>query len=500
MRALVRRRDGLALGAAALAWPAIGPRAQAPATRVAVVVGNAGYRSAPLRNAANDGRAMAKALHECGFEVVLAEEATRAQMSAAVARGRALLQGHSGVALFYFAGHGIQLDWRNYLLPVDAEPSNAAELRAQAIEVQTVFQAFVDAGSRMILVVLDACRDNPFGAAGNAKGFAPMEAPPRTYLAYATAPGHVAEDGSTADGHSLFTKHLLQELRSPQTRLEDVFKRVRFQVRRATAGRQVPWDMSSLEEDFSFAEGVLPARRLEGTRRDEAFDRERAAWERIRGSADVADFYEFLQAHPNGYLAVAAQTRLEQLQRAQAAPPTPYRGPRYVVGDRTEADRIDGFSKRRTAITRVVTAVGPDGVSFNDDRPTVTQDGSIIREGETAFDPPIAQTPDDLAVGRRWRTAFMTRMPQRPAQRSYWDFHVSAIEPVTVAAGTFQAYRVEGRGESVGSGELLTFTLTRWIDVVSLLAVKTERMFRDRGGSLQAWDLFELRVMRRVAR
>jgi uncharacterized caspase-like protein len=221
--------------------------------RIALVVGNSSYLHAPvLLNPSNDAKAVAVALKKSGFTVYQMLNGTQVEMRAAVDKITAELKDKQAIALFYYAGHGLQLDWRNYMMPVNAKLSKAVDVPLQMVDVGTVVDNFKMAGTRMNIVVLDACRDNPFGATASAKGLAPMDAPPGTILAYATAPGNVAEDGDAESGNGLYTQFLVQELGRPMARIEDVFKRVRLQVRLKSQGRQIPWESTSLEEDFSF--------------------------------------------------------------------------------------------------------------------------------------------------------------------------------------------------------------------------------------------------------
>lgn len=222
--------------------------------RVALVIGNANYQYVPaLQNSGNDAKDMGATLRKLGFSVEELTDGNRDQMVAAIARVRAQLQGKQALGMLYYAGHGMQVDWRNFMLPVEMKLTKAADVPQQAVDVSVVIDAFKSAGTRMNVVVLDACRDNPFGASmTTGKGLAAMDAPSGTLLAYATAPGNVAEDGGPGDQNGLYTQYLLNELRRPQARIEDVFKRVRLQVRLKSQGRQIPWESTSLEEDFSF--------------------------------------------------------------------------------------------------------------------------------------------------------------------------------------------------------------------------------------------------------
>jgi hypothetical protein len=243
--------------------------AQAPVdTRIALVIGNAAYQQAArLANPVNDATSMAATLKILGFEVVQVKDGSLAQMKEAVQSVQARLQSKNGIGVLYYAGHGVQLDFRNFLIPVDANLSKATDVPVQTLDVATVIDAFKAAGNRMNILVLDACRDNPFLVSATAKGLAPIDAPSGTLLAYATAPGNVASDGEVASGNGLYTGHLIRELQKPVTRIEDVFKRVRLQVRQDSAGRQIPWESTSLEEDFYFNDGVKHTFRTEDLQR-----------------------------------------------------------------------------------------------------------------------------------------------------------------------------------------------------------------------------------------
>lgn len=230
--------------------------AQAPLdARVALVIGNASYVNIPaLGNSTNDARSMAHILRKLGFQVVEVVDGSKAQMEQAIGNLQALLKGKQAVAMLYYAGHGLQLDWHNYMVPVDVKLKEASDVPKQTVDIEAVLTSFKNASTRMNIIVLDACRDNPFSGKTSGKGLAQLDAPVGTFLAFATAPGNVAEDGDESSGNGLFTQFLLKELQKP-ARIEDVFKRVRLQVRQKSQGRQIPWDSSSLEDDFAFNDG-----------------------------------------------------------------------------------------------------------------------------------------------------------------------------------------------------------------------------------------------------
>ena len=411
--------------AARLAWAAVlafPVSAQAPLdVRVALVIGNAAYPGgAALKNPGNDARAMSAALKQLGFTVVELRNGGKSEMTDALAKVRDALNGKQGVGMLYYAGHGLQLDWRNYMVPVDARLTSAADVPAQAIDVNTVLQAFKGAGNRMNILVLDACRDNPFASAGSGKGLAQVDAPPGTFLAYATAPGNVAEDGDAKAGNGLYTQYLLQELKKPAARIEDVFKRVRLNVRQHSQGRQIPWESTSLEDDFYFNTGLrVKAGTFDGKAAEGEFLAEKEAWDKIKDSARVDDFYAFLLKYPSGFISEQAQFRLAQLQKAKTiavpnqdgviplAPDTR----RFYLGDENVFEHIDLLTQKRVRFKSSVTFADEQRAEFNDGRAAWTQAGFLMRDQYGTRSPPSLRTPADMAVGKRWRTAYQNTSP-----------------------------------------------------------------------------------------
>jgi uncharacterized caspase-like protein len=237
------------LAAAALA----APPALAAETRHALVIGNSRYDGIPLTNPANDAAAMAKVLQRAGFQVDLKLDADQRQMDAAI-RGFGDRLKSDSVGLFYFAGHGVQVKGRNFLLPVGSRIEREDEVPFKAIDAQQVLDKMSSAKNRLNVVILDACRDNPFAtasrSAGGAGGLSQMDAPSGSLLAFATAPGSVASDGKGANG--LYTQHLLTNIERRGLPVEQVFKRTRLGVRIDSRGQQVPWENTSLEGDFYF--------------------------------------------------------------------------------------------------------------------------------------------------------------------------------------------------------------------------------------------------------
>ena len=471
--------------------------AQAPAPaelRVAIVIGNAAYAAAPLANPANDAKAMSDVLRGMGFTVIEAHDASKAQMQAALVQAGATLKGRNGVGLLYYAGHGLQLDWHNYMIPVDAQLGSAAEVPNHGIDLQTVIDAFRLAGTRMNILVLDACRDNPFPATASAKGLAPMDAPPGTLLAYATAPGNVAEDGDAKGGNGLYTQFLVKELQAPLTSIENVFKRVRLQVRRQSQGRQVPWESTSLEEDFYFDSGK-PVTPPADAQRDAAFAAEKADWERIKGSTRADDFYAHLQRYPNGAISEQAQFRLEQLQKAgivvqpgaDGVSVLPASQARYRVGDHFTYRVSDFYGKEEGQRSLRVTQVSDTQVVVNDGKVVWDAMGNLITDAAGTRNPAKAWIPAELAIGKHWRSAYTVGFAGGSVSL-YWDFKVAALEQLSVPAGRFTVYRVEGTSR-ISNGAYQTETL--WIDPANFLMVRDD-FVRRRGGQVEAAYRHEL--------
>ena len=219
--------------------------------RHALVIGNANYQSSPLRNPLNDARDMAAALEGLGFQVQSLLDADAPEMEQAILDfGDRLRDG--GVGLFYYAGHGVQAQGRNYLIPLQANISREIQLRHKAVDAGLVLDAMSAANNGLNIVVLDACRNNPYADSfrSSSRGLARMDSPKGSLIAYATAPGDVADDGEGRNG--VFTKHLLEQMQKPGVQVEQVFKQVTQAVYAETRQRQTPFTTSSLLGEFYF--------------------------------------------------------------------------------------------------------------------------------------------------------------------------------------------------------------------------------------------------------
>ncbi len=219
--------------------------------RIALLIGNSDYRDSPLKNPANDAEDLAEILTELDFRVTLKQNATLREMKTAVRQfGDALQKGDVG--LFYYAGHGMQVKGRNFLIPIGSTITSESDIELESLDVIRVLGKMDDAGNGFNIVILDACRNNPFlkSFRNISAGLAKLDAPTGTLIAYATARGSIAMDGDGRNG--IYTKHILLNLKKPGLAIEKVFKNVRISVQRETNNRQIPWESSSLTGDFYF--------------------------------------------------------------------------------------------------------------------------------------------------------------------------------------------------------------------------------------------------------
>ena len=219
--------------------------------RYALVIGNSAYQTVPLQNPVNDAEDMTATLKEMGFTVILKKNADQRTMEDTIRHFGKQLRG-GGVGLFYFAGHGMQVDGRNYLIPIDARIESESDVKYEAIDAGRVLGKMEDAENKINIVILDACRNNPFSRnfRTSERGLARMDAPKGSLIAYATAPGEIAADGTERNG--IFTKYLLKNMIVPNWPIELVLKQARIDVANETNGQQIPWESSSLMGDFYF--------------------------------------------------------------------------------------------------------------------------------------------------------------------------------------------------------------------------------------------------------
>jgi len=289
---------------------------QAPSSerRVALVIGNGAYgpEIGALANPSNDAADFAEALRAAGFETMLKLDVDRDEMHRAVIDfGRSLDDG--GVGLFYYAGHAVQVDGNNYLIPLGARIDREDYVPLEAVDVNQVLGRMGGANNRLNIVILDACRNNPFRSIsrGVSRGLAQTLAPTGTYIAYSAGPGQVAFDG---DGrNSPYTAGLLDMMTQPGLSLEEVFKGVRVKVLASTEDKQTPWTSSSITGDFYFRQPEPEVAEPVPTAPAAASD-DLVVWSAIASSQNAEDFEIFLETYPESPLAPFAKQRLSRLQ------------------------------------------------------------------------------------------------------------------------------------------------------------------------------------------
>ncbi len=278
--------------------------------RVALVVGNGAYENiSTLRNARGDAELMTTTLEAIGFEVHQAFDVDRRDMARVIREfGTALrAAGPNTVALFYYAGHGVEYAGINYLIPLDAHVESAADLSIEAFRVSDVMRQMEEAGNSINLAILDACRNNPFpgNSRSSERGLARVSAFNGSLIAFAAAPGEVAMDGEGSN--SPYTLALAEAMQYPGLTIEQVFKRTRGAVVDATSGAQTPWEESALIDEFYLVPGDPSNGSLSN------LSEEALLWESVRNSNDAALLEDFLRRFPDGLFATVAAAKLKGL-------------------------------------------------------------------------------------------------------------------------------------------------------------------------------------------
>lgn len=251
-------RDLLFLPALLLFFQISTGRVALAESRVALVIGQSAYRAVPaLPNAANDGKRMVELLGSAGFDVTAAPDLAQNDMRQAISdfAAKVAASGPDTVALVFYAGHGLQIDGENYLVPVDVDPKREADIPLQAVRLNDLMNTLGALPARMRIFMLDACRNNPFPALNQTAGHGlaivnTRAGAPGSFISFSTSPGAEAEDGNGDD--SPYTTAVLSVAKEPNLPIEEAFKRVRVSVNQATEGRQIPWESSSLTSDFRF--------------------------------------------------------------------------------------------------------------------------------------------------------------------------------------------------------------------------------------------------------
>ncbi len=327
-----------------LAMLALWPFAASAATeRVALVIGNANYEVGRLRNPTHDASDMSRALRELGFDVIEVVNQDRRGLFQAVQRFRDKLR-PNGVALFFYSGHGVEMDGQNYLLPVDNGAIHSqADLRVEALPASYVLEQMESAQGRLNLVILDACRDNPLPASVRSlsKGLGPMTSASGTLIAYATRQGTVAADGSQRN--SPFTTALLETLPRPGLTVRQIFDQVEERVPQLTDNRQQPWTTGARIPPLVLRSGASGAPTPAPAPAPET-DRDTVYWTGS-GCADghLDGCRSYLQTFPQGFYAALAQGRLRPAP-AQAAVQPPPAAASPQPADASHAGFIDQYN------------------------------------------------------------------------------------------------------------------------------------------------------------
>jgi len=346
--------------------------------RVALVIGNGAYKSATaLTNPPNDANAVAEVLKATGFELIGGKamvDLDRTATEQAIRNfGRKLREG--AVGLFYYAGHGIQVAGANYLVPVSANLASESDVKYELVDVNYVLDEMVQANNRLNVVILDACRNNPFGGRGlrsvTGGGLAQMQAPSGTVISYATQPGNVAADG-VGSNHSPFTEALTQSIKTPGRNVFDVFNEVGLAVKKKTGGVQQPWLATSpIEGQFYFippAGGAQTAALAASAPvAQPAYvnpDKEAMYWDSIKDSNNPAFYRAYLEQFPTGVFAGLARAKLGSSGPAAipvvapSAARVPFDPAKVPFADKLDATELKNYQKSTGA---KALAIGSNG-------------------------------------------------------------------------------------------------------------------------------------------
>lgn len=456
----------------ALVWPAHAQRTPSveksavAERRVALVIGNAAYPGvAVLKNPANDARDIAAKLKRLGFDVIVRTDVRQKEMLRALTEFGDKVQTGTE-ALFFYAGHGMQVRGRNYLIPIDAEIRSESSVSSEAVDVDQLLDKLATA--RLSLVILDACRNNPFERRfrGGGQGLAQINAPTGTLIAYATAPGKVAADGDGRNG--LYTAELLSAMDVPGIKIEDVFKRVRGNVVKKSGDAQTPWESSSLTGDFYFRPGKLNSGSSvpQAAAPDHPATIELAFWESAERSNTAADYTAYLNRFPEGQFVDLARNRLRQqtspVQVAKidtdmarnrdtpvSAPAMPREGDfwRYRGSNQNGPDsptyRVARVSAGAVEIRYVSNINEHIALVLNSDWNVVSQTG---QKGATdiKYLPSAARFKYPLEPGKKWRGTFKGECGALCDFEVDYEYEARGWETITVPAGKFHALRIDG--------------------------------------------------------
>ena len=298
--------------------------AASPEKRVALVIGNSAYQNTPaLPNPRNDATEIGKVLKRLGFEVDVQVDLTKSTLDKVLRQFGDRLEG-AHVAVFYYAGHGIQVAGTNYLIPVDATLRKEKDLYFEVSELNLVLQQ-MEGAQRVNLVFLDACRDNPLSkklaegmGSGRStligRGLAPMKASDGTMISYATKDGEVASDGKGK--HSPYSQAILNHIEAPME-ISQMLRKVREDVKKITDNRQTPWEYGSLTGDFYFTGPIKVEISQEPAKSDSKSKMEALYWQSIMNDNDPAVFESYLKKYPDGEFSDLAKIKISNLKKGQ---------------------------------------------------------------------------------------------------------------------------------------------------------------------------------------
>lgn len=311
--------------------------AQEKEQRIALVIGNSAYKASPLKNPVNDARDMAISLRGYGFTVIERNNLTVKQIGSTLREFRSKLTAGS-VALVFYAGHGVQIKGENYLPAVDADIEGGEDVPNQSLSTRQIMDVLADAKSRMNLVFLDACRDNPFARSfrSSSRGLGRENAPSGTLISFATRPGSTAADGDGRNG--LYTSVLLQQIKNTNQPIEQVLKRVVTGVKAASKGQQEPWMEGSIEGDFCFGQcggASQPVGVTNNTVRPEQKDPEEEAWIVASRLNQQYAYQDYLNSYPAGRYKAAAQMALASFNQPAQNSQKTLSNAQLPVGTRT---------------------------------------------------------------------------------------------------------------------------------------------------------------------
>ncbi len=373
--------------------------------RVALVVGNSNYRSvATLVNPSNDSRLVARTLRSLGFTLVGGREQNdldKPHFDRAIENFGNQIHG-ADVALFYYAGHGVQVRGSNYLIPIDANPTRESDVDFQLVDSETVLHQMEDAKTRLNVIVLDACRNNPFGGRGLRAvggGLAQMQAPEGTLISYATQPGNVASDGDKGD--SPFTLALAHQIQQPGYDIFRVFNQVGLEVERQTNKEQQPWVSNSpIDGDFYFAGPPgEPSGVVSGVP-----DADVVFWQSIERSRNAADYRAYLSEFPVGRFAALARLRATKYE---PLPSSTGRTSGPSASSSTASSSVNVHASQATPIatpplpSAVPTQLASAEVTESSDKIGVAIDGNFIVVGD-----PLEKADADILMKRFQRFGY----------------------------------------------------------------------------------------------